>query len=123
MCQHAKRVRTRAPTARPEFTLGTIRKAIPPHCFERSLLRSSLCLAADVVLVSLMFWASAFIKQAPAPLPWLLWPLYWFFQGAVMTGIWVISHGRRCCVPFSFYILQFHHCIYYRQLHTNTAWP
>lgn len=85
----------RAPTAKPEFTLGTIRKAIPPHCFERRLLKSSLHLAADVALVSLMFWGSSYINQAPAPLPSVLWPLYWFFQGAVMTGVWVIAHGER----------------------------
>lgn len=28
---------------------------------------------------------------------YILWPLYWWFQGAVMTGLWVIAHecGHR----------------------------
>jgi hypothetical protein len=30
----------RPPTEKPEFTIGTLRKAIPAHCFKRSLWRS-----------------------------------------------------------------------------------
>lgn len=25
-------------------------------------------------------------------LPYVLWPLYWFCQGSVMTGVWVLAH-------------------------------
>lgn len=69
---------TRAPTAKPPFTVGQLRKAIPAHCFERSLLRSSAYLAADLVLVAALYYASTFIDRAPALLAWgLLWPMYW----------------------------------------------
>ncbi|KAJ6428006.1 hypothetical protein OIU84_023421 [Salix udensis] len=32
----------RVPSTKPPFTLGQVKKAIPPHCFERSLLRSAI---------------------------------------------------------------------------------
>ena len=68
----------RAPVAKPPFTVGALRRAIPAHCFERSLLRSSLYLIADLVGVALLYDASTFIDRAPAVLAWgLLWPMYW----------------------------------------------
>lgn len=85
----------RAPTEKPPFTIGTLRKAIPPHCFERSVLRSSAYLAADLVAMVAMFVASTLIDHPSVPrlvAYGLLWPLYWFFQGAVATGVWVIAH-------------------------------
>lgn len=69
---------TRAPTAKPPFTVGELRRAIPKHCFERSLLRSSAYLIADLVAVAALYYASTFIDRAPALLAWgLLWPMYW----------------------------------------------
>lgn len=85
----------RVPVEKPAFTVGTLRKAIPPHCFERSLLRSSAYLAVDLLAVATLYYASTFIDQPAVP-RWLayglLWPAYWFFQGAVGTGVWVIAH-------------------------------
>ena len=85
----------RVPTAKPDFTIGTLRKAIPPHCFERSLWRSSAYLAVDLLIVALLYLGSSYVYQPAVP-RWLayglLWPMYWFFQGAVCTGIWVIAH-------------------------------
>lgn len=86
---------SRVPTEKPEFTVGTLRRAIPPHCFDRSLQRSLSYLAADLVAVAALYFASTFIDQPAIP-RWLayglLWPAYWFFQGAVGTGVWVIAH-------------------------------
>ena len=28
----------------------------------------------------------------PAWSPYLLWPMYWYAQGAVLTGVWVLAH-------------------------------
>ena len=85
----------RVPVEKPDFTVGTLRKAIPPHCFERSLLRSSAYLGVDLLAVAALYFASTFIDQPAVP-RWLayglLWPAYWFFQGAVGTGVWVIAH-------------------------------
>jgi len=84
---------SRAPTEKPPFTVGTLRKAIPAHCFERSLLRSSAYLGIDVLLAASLFAASQLVEaKAPLWLAIIAWPLYWFFQGAVCTGIWVIAH-------------------------------
>ncbi|KAI8471658.1 MAG: fatty acid desaturase-domain-containing protein [Monoraphidium minutum] len=83
----------RAPASPPPFTVGQLRRAIPAHCFERSLLRSSAYLAVDLAAAAALYYASTFIHLAPAWLAWgLLWPLYWFWQGAVCTGLWVIAH-------------------------------
>lgn len=44
-----------------------------------------------------LYWGSTLIDTADLPLlnsrsSYLLWPLYWFFQGAVCTGLWVLAH-------------------------------
>ncbi len=85
---------TRYPSAPPPFTLGDLRKAIPQHCFNRSALRSFTYLFVDVLLCAIMWYGSTWIDHPVVPTyaRWLLWPTYWFFQGAVATGIWVIAH-------------------------------
>jgi len=45
----SSKVSKRVPVEKPDFTVGTLRRAIPPHCFERSLLRSSGYVAADLL--------------------------------------------------------------------------
>ena len=85
---------TRQPTDVPPFTVGTLRKAIPAHCFKRSTWRSSGYLITDLIMIGALYYASTFIDAAPvAPAArWALWGVYWFFQGAVATGVWVIGH-------------------------------
>ena len=91
----SSKVSKRVPVEKPAFTVGTLRRAIPPHCFERSLLRSSGYVAADLLGMAALYFCSTFIDQPAVP-RWLayglLWPTYWFFQGAVGTGVWVIAH-------------------------------
>nr|GFA12004.1 omega-6 fatty acid desaturase [Tanacetum cinerariifolium] len=83
----------RAPTSKPPFTLADIKKAIPPHCFERSLIRSFSYLIADLTAVSIFYYlATTYIPQLPHPLPYLAWPVYWFVQGCVFMGLWLIAH-------------------------------
>ncbi|KAJ1926604.1 hypothetical protein IWQ60_003647 [Tieghemiomyces parasiticus] len=77
----------------PNIGIKEIRDAVPAHCFERSTLRSSLHLAADLALVALFgLLASLIDSYLPTPLRYLAWPLYWVSQGVVATGIWVIGH-------------------------------
>lgn len=84
----------RVPTAPPSFTVGTLRKAIPAHCWERSLVKSCSYLIVDLLLASALYVASTYIDSLPVPswAAWLLWANYWFWQGAVCTGLWVIAH-------------------------------
>ena len=85
----------RQPTDTPDFTVGQLRKTIPPHCFKRSAWKSFSYLFMDFFMIGCLYLASTQIDAAPvSPLVrWLvLWPLYWFFQGAVATGVWVIAH-------------------------------
>ncbi|KAK9810606.1 hypothetical protein WJX73_004003 [Symbiochloris irregularis] len=85
----------RAITANPPFTVGTLRKAIPAHCFDRSLAWSLFYLLADISCIVSLGCGSQLIDHPSVPrvVAWtLLWPLYWFLQGAVATGVWVIAH-------------------------------
>jgi len=76
----------------PPFTIQELRNAIPAHCFQRSLFKSSLYLVVDLLLVAVFFYLATYIDYAPFWLRCILWPLYWFVQGAVGTGLWVIGH-------------------------------
>ncbi|KAJ9548183.1 hypothetical protein OSB04_020726 [Centaurea solstitialis] len=49
----------RAPSSKPPFTHGDIKRVIPPHCFERSLIRSSSYLFFDLFLSSLFYYIAA----------------------------------------------------------------
>ena len=83
----------RVPTEKPPFTLGELKKSIPPHCFNRSLIRSFSFVFQDLAIISLFLYVAIFyLPLLPFSLKIFAWPLYWFAQGCVMTGIWVIAH-------------------------------
>ncbi len=82
----------RAKTEVPPFTVGTLRKAIPPHCFKRSAAKSFGYLGVNVLVAVVLFCAALQLERANlGAASWALWPVYWFLQGAVCTGIWVIA--------------------------------
>ncbi|GAV63063.1 FA_desaturase domain-containing protein/DUF3474 domain-containing protein [Cephalotus follicularis] len=92
-CEEKKNPLERAPSAKPPFTLSQVKKAIPPRCFQRSLLRSFSYVVFDLCFVSLFYYiATSYFHLLPYPLTYLAWPLYWIFQGCVCTGVWVIAH-------------------------------
>ena len=66
--------------AKLPFTIGTLRKAVPAHCFERSMLRSSLYLLADLTAVVILLIACLHIDRLPWWAAVFLWPAYWFCQ-------------------------------------------
>jgi len=84
--------RPKLPLAPPPFTLQEVRAAIPQHCFDRSALRSAGYVAVDFLLIGVMFYLASYIWQFPLKLQLVLWPVYWFAQGVVFTGIWVCAH-------------------------------
>lgn len=89
------------PTHDPPFTLKDLKAAIPPHCFERSTLKSYAYVVWDLTMAWLLYLSTGYFNHPYLP-PWasyILWPLYWICQGCVCTGIWVLAHE---CGHYSF---------------------
>ena len=83
----------RIPVSKPPFELGDIKKAIPPHCFNRSVLRSGAALLRDLIIVGALYYvADTFIPTLPKPLTYIAWPIYWYLQGAYLLGLWLLGH-------------------------------
>nr|ABC00769.1 delta-12 fatty acid acetylenase [Crepis alpina] len=77
----------------PPFTVSDLKQAIPPHCFKRSVIRSSYYIVHDAIIAYIFYFlADKYIPILPAPLAYLAWPLYWFCQASILTGLWVIGH-------------------------------
>ncbi|TYZ64142.1 hypothetical protein PybrP1_004435 [[Pythium] brassicae (nom. inval.)] len=76
----------------PQFSIRDLRAAVPAHCFERSFLRSTYHLAKNAAICGALFYGATFIDAAPSAARLALWPVYWFFQGSYLTGIWVLAH-------------------------------
>jgi omega-6 fatty acid desaturase (delta-12 desaturase) len=88
------------PVKEAPFTFADLKNAIPPHCFKRSLWRSFSYVVCDLVLVASMYQMTNYFDLAAEhhwAAPYVLWPMYWWWQGAVLTGLWVIAHecGHR----------------------------
>ncbi|GJZ30477.1 plastid delta12-fatty acid acetylenase [Tanacetum coccineum] len=82
----------RVPTD-PPFSLSDLKKTIPAHCFERSVIRSSYYVVRDLIVTYVFYFlANTYIPLLPTPLAYLAWPLYWFCQASILTGLWVIGH-------------------------------
>ncbi|XP_075508733.1 delta(12)-acyl-lipid-desaturase-like [Primulina tabacum] len=83
----------RMPYSKPPFTLGDLKKAIPPHCFQRSLVRSFSYVVFDLFFVCLFYYiATSYFHLLPPSLRYVAWSVYWIVQGCVTTGVWVIAH-------------------------------
>jgi hypothetical protein len=88
-----------APVAPPDVSIKMIRDAIPAHCFKRSLAHSCRYLAQDLVMIAILALAVTAVDNLPLFdfVPTIvkytvIWPLYWWWQGALMTGVWVLAH-------------------------------
>nr|XP_043637702.1 delta(9) fatty acid conjugase-like enzyme [Erigeron canadensis] len=88
----------RVPISKPPFELSDLKKAIPPHCFKLSLIRSFASLFQDIFIISSLYYiASNYIPLLPHSVSYIVWPLYWSFQGIILGSIWTIGHecGHR----------------------------
>lgn len=83
---------SRAPVSKPPFTLGDLKRAIPAHCFKRSIPRSFSYLIADLTIIALAVYATTFFHHFDGLLNSALWVAYWTITGCVATGVWVIAH-------------------------------
>nr|Q6RS96.1 RecName: Full=Delta(9) fatty acid conjugase-like enzyme; AltName: Full=Fatty acid desaturase 2-2; Short=DsFAD2-2 [Dimorphotheca sinuata]AAS72901.1 delta9 fatty acid conjugase-like enzyme [Dimorphotheca sinuata] len=87
------KVLERVPVSKPPFEYNDLKKAVPPHCFTRSLSLSFYYLFYDLIKVCILFYvASKYIPMLPYSLSCIVWPLYWFFQGAFLGRLWMIGH-------------------------------
>jgi omega-6 fatty acid desaturase (delta-12 desaturase) len=69
------------------FTLGQIKKAILPHCFQRSIIKSFSYVVHDLgIATALLYFALVIVPALPSPLHLAAWPLYWIAQGCVVTA-------------------------------------
>jgi len=88
----------------PNFTIKELLDAIPKHCFEKSAFRSLSYVAMDAAFmlalgtcaynISTFFGPRGSILSGHAGViaKWAAWATYWWFQGLVMTGVWIIAH-------------------------------
>ncbi|XP_047327771.1 delta(12)-fatty-acid desaturase FAD2-like [Impatiens glandulifera] len=85
----------RAPSSKPPFTIAEIKKSIPPHCFQRSLITSFSYVVYDLLILSFLFYAAtSYIHLLPGPpaLSAFAWLLYAYVQGCVLAGVGVLAH-------------------------------
>jgi len=79
------------------FTVKELRDAIPSHCFERSLLKSSSYIVMDLTGISILlcigyYFDSHYSEKTSWLVSIVFWNVLWFVQGAIMFGIWIIAH-------------------------------
>ncbi|KAJ3128158.1 Delta(12)-fatty-acid desaturase [Nowakowskiella sp. JEL0407] len=85
----------------PAELLKKVRDAIPKHCFQRNVFTSLSYVLRDFTMAAILFYGALHIDttlNGISPyLPYVAWPLYWWAQGAVCTGMWVLAHecGHR----------------------------
>jgi hypothetical protein len=91
----------RQPTKRPPFTKESILKQLPARLFVKSTFWSMAYLLRDLVMIAALGYGATQIESAPAAWRPLLWAVYWYAQGCVMTGVWVLSHecGHQAFSP------------------------
>jgi len=82
------------PLEKPKFTMADIRNSIPAHCFKRNLWISLSHLISDLSIIAVLAYLATYINTPAVPTwaKYVLWPLYCYAQGAVMTGVWVLAH-------------------------------
>ena len=88
-----------------DISMKDLRALIPDELWERSYTKSFYWLFHDIVLVvAMLYLAVTFLNEDYVPFTSfraLLWCLWWYVQGAFMTGIWVIAHecGHQAFTP------------------------
>ncbi|GLJ20231.1 hypothetical protein SUGI_0367140 [Cryptomeria japonica] len=81
----------RVPLTKPPFTIGDLKRVIPPHWFNRSMMKSFSYLAFDLVTSCFRLYLTNFFKMGVF-LEWTMWLGYSMAQGCILTGVWVIAH-------------------------------
>nr|AFN53646.1 omega-6 desaturase [Linum usitatissimum] len=83
----------RPPVSKPPFTLADIKRAVPPHCFKRSLVKSFAYLAYDLTVITILYHiANTYFHLLPKPLSYVAWPVYWAAQCCFFVALWMVGH-------------------------------
>jgi len=105
--QHSGRPEEDLPQFTPmAWSMKEIKEAIPPHLFVRDTRRGLLYFARDLsmAIFALKAMQSFELYLSNGPLiqtwppvamslvKWAMWLIYWWFQGLIFTGLWVIGH-------------------------------
>ena len=75
-------------------TKKQIRDSIPPECFEHSYVSAFAHVIRDTAVVAMFaFLAASLLRTSNMTIVDVLgWQAYAFFQGATLTGWWVLAH-------------------------------
>lgn len=51
-------------------------------------------LVSDLSIIAVLGYLASWIHHPALPMwsAYVLWPMYWYAQGSVMTGVWVLAH-------------------------------
>jgi omega-3 fatty acid desaturase (delta-15 desaturase) len=73
------------------FNLQDVKAAIPPHCFESSVVRSLSYFFLDIGIIAGLY-ALAYTLDS-----WFFWPFFWVAQGTMFWALFVVGHdcGHR----------------------------
>lgn len=86
--------------------ISEIHAAVPKHLFHKSTVLGLYYYARDIAFIFLAYKLGSVIEpfsqrlsqsfglgQAVTfTLRWLLWALYWHWQGVIMAGLWTLAH-------------------------------
>ncbi|KAJ7747814.1 oleoyl phosphatidylcholine desaturase [Mycena metata] len=85
----------------PNLSMADLLSAIPPHCFDRSTLRSATYPIWDLFVIGSLWKLTTIVDTyAAGALPiiahslvsFALWSLYGLFSGLFGMGLWVVAH-------------------------------
>ncbi|KAH7890990.1 delta-12 fatty acid desaturase [Phlebopus sp. FC_14] len=108
--------RKNTPFELPKITIAQIHAAVPKHLLERSTFKSLCYVLRDIVFAVLMYRFGASIDTWTSSLPpngylsprvirFALWAFYWFWQGIILAGWWVLGHeaGHNSLSPYGWF--------------------
>ncbi|KAJ7591561.1 fatty acid desaturase-domain-containing protein [Mycena floridula] len=78
----------------PRWEMDEIKRAMPASVFEHRPSISIIVLIRDIVMAIALFYAMSAVRNISSNpiVNAAIWLTYWWFQGLVFTGIWVIGH-------------------------------
>ena len=75
-------------------TLVEIKKILPKHCFQPSLLESFYYVLKDIVIIAILYVSYVVIEQSDhnKSIKYAIALLYWYLQGTMFWALFVLGH-------------------------------